>query len=285
MFAAVAISSAPTRFATALCTDGTWLAFPVQTSSGDSSCRSSSGKTIRRLGLEPREGVEVAPHVRDAEPRRRHVLLGLRLIGEGALHVELRAGAALLAVAGQAQVVLRDLEVLRGRQEHRLVAEQRVIVAQDALFYRQSGGVLVGARARESGLGGVPAVPVGDLHERHGEGHVRIELVLRLDDDSRGALGKRHSGRRATRSSLRIRFSCRCPWPPGSAGARRSRPRSRRRAGRSSRGLHGSGDSTSGHARGTRSPVEARAQDARAPGRRQERALRRASGDKGHGTS
>ena len=69
-------------------------------------------KDVRRLGLEAREGVEVAPRVRDAELRRGHVLLGLGLIGEGALHVELGAGAALLAVAGETQVVLRDLEVL-----------------------------------------------------------------------------------------------------------------------------------------------------------------------------
>ena len=43
---------------------------------------------------------------------RGDVLLRLGLVGQRPLHVELGAGAALLAVARELHVVLRDLEVL-----------------------------------------------------------------------------------------------------------------------------------------------------------------------------
>lgn len=157
------------------------------------------GKDERGLWTEPGERVEVASDIRDAELSVRHVLLCLGPIGHGALHVELGARAAFFAVACELQIVLCDVQVLDGGEKHRLVAEQGVVVAKDALFDGQAGIRLVGARAIERGFGGGSAIPVYDVDERHRQDHIAVELILRLDDQVRyaraGATAKDRAGR------------------------------------------------------------------------------------------
>jgi hypothetical protein len=135
------------------------------------------GEGIGRLGNEPRQRVEIVPGVRDRQLRRGRALRSLRLIGQGALHVELGAGAALLAIAGELYVVLRDLGVLGCRQQHRLVSEEGVVVAKDVLPYGQLGVGFARSRTGERGLGDIAAVPVRDVDDGHGEGDIGVELV------------------------------------------------------------------------------------------------------------